>query len=195
MGGSAPDPLARFLGPRPGQTYVYGLFDDGARQPGSRLVVSGLDASDARALRIREACALPWPNEAGTLEASREYLLRIEGGDLVQAGPEGDMVLLRAPLRVGTAWTRTVTGYSADSGPWRHEMPCRIALIESVPVFGENRLTVRVMGRASVPGGEVVLMEQHAAGIGLVLRREQIADFAPSETVLEEIRESPGGSH
>jgi hypothetical protein len=72
-------------------------------------------------------------------------------------------------------------------------MRCRIAMIESVPVFGETRVSVRVMGQAHLPVGDAVLTEQHAAGIGLVLRREQVGDLSAYETVLEEIREERVG--
>ena len=189
MGGSAASEVARFLGPRPGWTYVYERLDDGARGPGCRLIVSGLEEDATGTLVIRESCTVPGPPRGtGAIESSRECRVRVEGNDLVQSTPDGEMVLLRAPLRVGTAWTRTVVGYSAESGWWRLDMPCRIAMIESVPVFGETRLTVRVMGRARLPMGEAVLVEQHAAGIGLVLRREGIGDLPPYETVLEEIR-------
>lgn len=196
MGDPARSELSRFLGPRPGWTYVYGMLDDGTREPGTSMVVSGLAEDDAGTLLVREACSIPWrASRTGTIEGANEYRVRIEGNDLVQAWPAGDYVLLRAPLRVDTTWTRPVTGYSAEAGPWRRELHCRIALIESLPVFGENRLTVRVVGGATIPGSEVVLIEQHAAGIGLVLRRQQMGDFDPSEIVLEEIRPSaPAGS-
>lgn len=180
--------LARFLGPRPGWTYVYGRLDDGTREADDRLVLTGLDPDDAGGLRLRQTCSMRF-GEPLTVETAVETRLHIEGNDLVQTGPEGDCVLLRAPLRVGTDWTRPLTGYTAETGWWRQELRCRIALIETVPVFGEARLTVRVVGRGRVPDAEVVLIEQHAEGIGLVLRREQIGDFAPFETLLEEIRE------
>ena len=195
MGGPAASELARFLGPGPGLAYVYGRVDDGTRDTGGRVVVSGLAQDDSGALVIREAFAIPsGASRTGFIESSRECRLRVEGHDLVQSTPDGDVVLLRAPLRVGTTWTRPVVGYVAESGPWRGEIHCRIAMIESVPVFGETRLTVRVIGRARLPVGEVVLTEQHAAGIGLVLRREQVGDLASYETVLDEIREEPGGA-
>jgi hypothetical protein len=191
MGGFAASELTPFLGPRPGWTYVYGRVDDGTR--GGRVVVSGLAQDDSGALVIHEAFAIPSaPSRTGFIESSRECRLWVRSGDLVQSTPDGDVVvLLRAPLRVGTTWTRPVVGYAAESGPWRGEIHCRIAMIESVPLFGETRVTVRVLGKARLPVGEAVLVEQHAAGIGLVLRREQVGDLAAYETVLEEIREEP----
>jgi hypothetical protein len=194
MGGSAASELARFLGPRPGFTYVYSRLDDGTRDTGSSLVVRGLAQDDSGALVIREGFTMPWAaSGSGFIESSRECRLRCSGSDLVQSAPDGDVVLLRAPLRVGTSWTRPVTGYIAESGPWRGEMRCRIAMIESVPVFGETRVSVRVLGQAHLPVGDAVLTEQHAAGIGLVLRREQVGDLSAYETVLEEIREERVG--
>jgi hypothetical protein len=191
MADPAASELARFLGPPPGTTYVYSRLDDGTREVGSSIVVTGLGSADAGGLRLRQTCSLH-RGDALAVETGSELRVHIEGSELVQTGPEGDYVLLRAPLRVGTAWTRPITGYTPETGGWRRELHCRIALIETVPVFGDPRLTVRVVGRGRVPGAEVVLIEQHAEGIGLVLRREQIGDFAPSETLLEEIREEPG---
>jgi hypothetical protein len=171
---------------------VYGRLDDGNRDAGGRVVVSGLALDERGALVVRESSAIPWAaSRTGLLEASRECRLRVAGSDLVQSTPDGEIVLLRAPLRIGTSWTRPVVGYLAESGAWRGEVHCRIAMIESVPVFGETRVTLRVMGTGRIPLGDVVLVEQHAAGIGLVLRREQVGAFAAFETVLDEIREEP----
>jgi hypothetical protein len=122
------------------------------------------------------------------VESSRESRIRIEGNEILKATPEGDVVLLRAPLRVGTAWTQHVVEYTPQAGWRRHELRCRIAMIETVPVFGRDRLTIRIVGRAMLPLGEVVVTEQHATDIGLVLRRERMGDLGASEIVLEEIR-------
>lgn len=190
MGGSGYD-LKRFLGPRPGQVYVYARVNDDTREAGTTMVVAGVAERAPGEIVVRTECAMP--RATARVSSALESVLRLDPRGLVQTSPDGDVLVLPATLLPGTTWTRPVCGYSAELGSWRVDMTCRIAMIESVPVFGETRLTVRVIGRARVPQGEVVLAEQHAAGIGLVLRREQTSDFGASETVLEEIREEPPG--
>jgi hypothetical protein len=186
------DDLARFLGPLPGQVYVYALLDDASRASAATMVVTGVSRAGPSELVVREEHSMAWkPAPDGVVSTAVENRLTVDERGLVQRSRLAEMVLIGAPLKVGTEWTRPVSGYSPDKGEWRGDMTCRIAMFETLPLFGETRVSVRVVGKAQFGADDLMLVEQYASGIGLVLRRQYYGRLAPSETVLEEVRVAP----
>src|SRR5262245_29070100 len=134
--------------------------------------ITGLDENET-GLRVREDHALPAGSVAkDPIGTSLEYRLRIDGRGLVQVVRTDEIVLIGAPLRVNATWTRSIQCYAPEAGWSSETLTCRIAMIHTVPILGDSRLTLRVMGHARLALGEVTLTEQYADGVGLVLRRE-----------------------
>lgn len=190
-GKAGADELDAFMGPGLGRAYRYGFFNEGEREVGSSMLVTS-EPGRLGGLRVRESTSLAGLTLPAGAEACVEYELRAAGGSLLKALPDGDVVVLRAPLRFGTGWKAPAVSYTPEGGWTRSEIDYRIAMIEELTLWDEPRLTVRVIGRGRLPSGEVTVTEQHAAGIGLVLRRTHIQvgalDTGSSEMILEEIR-------
>jgi hypothetical protein len=185
------DELDAFLGPGPGRAYLYGFFNEGTREVGSSMLVTSAPGRRG-GLRVQERATVAGLTLPPGSEAMVEYELRVADGSLWKALPDGDVVVLRSPLRVGTRWTAPAVSYTPEGGWSRSDVGYHIAMIEELTLFDEPRLTVRVLGRGRLPSGEVTVTEQHAAGIGLVLRRTHLwaggVDTGASEMVLEQIR-------
>jgi hypothetical protein len=182
-------PLAGFMGPLPGTTYVYHFFRNGALVEGQERLLKGISREDAFRIRLRVVARLPDGLAPVPLESAAEDVLQLSDGSLDLIDAKGRVfALLSEPLKVGQTWARATmewrppstrlpessgsrgTESDAKSGTWTPLAgTCRIERLDKAIVFGKERIIVVVSTSLKLTDGITeTSTEEWASGLGMV---------------------------
>ncbi len=213
--------LRRFLGPQPGQTYVYEFRRSGKPVSGSEGRATGRSVDGTSGLVISNVLVGP-PLASVTFHAG-QYLLRADAEDLtIDQGERPPVTVLRKPLRAGNAgWEQPCSIWTPAEEIRRSEMSdrgngllsvplsrghmaeqraqCRICSVGRRLILGRLRSTVTVTCRQQDPEGRTFdFLEEWAVDVGLVRSvyalRSRDGGLFQDELVLTKIEHQAGST-
>jgi hypothetical protein len=202
-------PVAEFMGPAPGTTYVYHFFRNGALVEGQKRLVKGVSREGASRIRLHTVARLAEGPTLVPIEGSSEDVLQSADASLELIDSEGRVfVLLSGPLKTGRTWARatmegrpTSRGVRESAGRGGTELDgrtatwtplvgtCRIERLYKAAVFGKERTVVVLSTSVTLTDGITETnTEEWASGVGLVRAVKNVRDRGRRDLELIEQR-------
>lgn len=157
--------IQEFLGPHPGQTYVY------RRSDGGTLKVVGLCSSAKNAVFVEADTKVPHIKlpRGARIDGTNRFTLLVRDNLLIETNFKTASILLQGPLVAKSSeWERTATSYSHSGKAVKVDSLCTITSVARRTVFKSNRFIVATQCKTKLPSWTMIETREYAQGIGLI---------------------------